>query len=125
MYETHICPKCNETVDIRCDGRILKEYEWCPECKKSHEEVDWMVRWFNHRFKMFTRRDLIVRDGGQCYLCKKGLEVNSRDMTIDHVVPISRGGLSTLINMRICCNECNNKKGDLLLDEYLNLLESD
>ena len=121
MYEPHVCPKCNETVDILCDGRVLKDYEWCPSCKEIHAEAEWRVRWFNHRFRFFTKRDIFTRDGYRCYMCNKFLGLVSKEATLDHEVPTSRGGHSTFDNMRMCCNSCNNKKGDLLLSEYHDL----
>ncbi|MGK4582479.1 HNH endonuclease [Kitasatospora sp. HPMI-4] len=37
---------------------------------------------------------------------------------IDHLTPISRGGLSTVANMRVVCVVCNTSKKDRLLDEW-------
>lgn len=37
----------------------------------------------------------------------------------DHIYPISRGGLSTLENMVAICTDCNNKKSDLTLREFI------
>lgn len=119
MYEQHTCPNCGELVNILCDGRELKPYEWCLPCKDANKKRDWEVRWFNHRFKIFSKRDIFTRDGFACYICSTELTLISKDATLDHEVPLSRGGLSTLSNMRLCCSSCNNKKGDMLLDEFL------
>jgi len=35
-------------------------------------------------------------------------------MTIDHVVPLSKGGSNKLENLVLCCNRCNHKKNDIL-----------
>ena len=45
---------------------------------------------------------------GICYYC--GMKFKSLELTMDHVVPISRGGKSTKGNLVPCCKECNNKK---------------
>lgn len=45
---------------------------------------------------------------GECYYCQK--EVSPEELTMDHVVPLSRGGKSTKGNVVPCCKECNNKK---------------
>ena len=121
MYEDHTCPNCGEVVRILCDGRELKLYEWCARCKEVHKQKDWAVRWFNQRFKLFSKRDIFARDGFKCYICKKHLGLVAKDSTMDHEIPLSRGGFSTFSNMRLCCNECNNTKGDLLLDEFYDL----
>ena len=117
MSENHTCPKCLQEVNILLDGRLLKDYEWCMTCKKAHQKKDWEVRWFNHRFKLFTKKDIYMRDGFKCYICKIHLPFKDRRVTFDHVIPLARGGFSTFDNLRICCQECNNKKGDLLLEE--------
>ncbi len=45
---------------------------------------------------------------GICHFC--GEKFKSSELTMDHVVPISRGGKSTKGNIVPCCKECNNKK---------------
>lgn len=69
--------------------------------------------------RLFTKKDIFTRDGYKCYICDVKLGLVSKQATIDHVVPLSRGGLSTFNNMKLCCITCNNKKGDLLLHEFL------
>ena len=49
---------------------------------------------------------------GVCHYC--GRPASPKDLTMDHVVPISRGGKSTKGNVVPCCKECNTaKKTDL------------
>ena len=45
---------------------------------------------------------------GFCHYC--GKKFKSNELTMDHVVPISKGGKSTKGNIVPCCKECNNKK---------------
>jgi len=45
---------------------------------------------------------------GICYYCK-GI-FSAKDLTMDHIVPLSRGGRSTKGNVVPCCKACNNKK---------------
>ena len=45
---------------------------------------------------------------GFCHYC--GKKFKSNKLTMDHVVPLSRGGKSTKGNIVPCCKECNNKK---------------
>ncbi len=45
---------------------------------------------------------------GVCYYC--GRKFAPKDLTMDHIVPISRGGKSTKANVVPCCKECNNRK---------------
>lgn len=45
---------------------------------------------------------------GVCHYC--GKHVGSSALTMDHIVPVSRGGKSTKGNVVPCCKECNNNK---------------
>ena len=61
-----------------------------------------------------------LRGKGVCHYC--GRRFPAKTLTMDHVVPISRGGLSKKGNIVACCKECNNKKRYLLpveWEEYL------
>jgi 5-methylcytosine-specific restriction enzyme A len=59
---------------------------------------------------------------GVCYYCKR--EVGRDRLTMDHVVPLSRGGKSKKGNIVPACKECNNKKKYLLPIEWDAYLES-
>ena len=64
--------------------------------------------------------------GGVCYYC--GSNVGAKNLTMDHIVPLSRGGKSKKGNLVQACKECNNKKKYLLpleWAEYLNSLMDD
>ncbi|MCB2215470.1 HNH endonuclease [Desulfofustis glycolicus] len=58
---------------------------------------------------------------GTCYYC--GQRVAHRDLTMDHLVPLTRGGRSTKDNLVPCCKECNNKKKSLLPIEWEDYLK--
>lgn len=59
---------------------------------------------------------------GVCYYC--GRKVGPGSLTMDHIVPLSRGGKSTKSNIVPACKECNNKKKYLLPLEWQEYLES-
>jgi 5-methylcytosine-specific restriction endonuclease McrA len=55
----------------------------------------------------FTKRNVLVRDGFRCAYCG-----SARDrLSIDHIVPRSRGGRTTFENCVTACKGCNLKKG--------------
>lgn len=58
----------------------------------------------------FSRRNLFKRDHYQCQYC--GIQPGGGELTIDHVQPRSRGGLSTWQNCVLACVECNKRKAD-------------
>lgn len=45
-----------------------------------------------------------------------------RTKTLEHIIPLSRGGTNNPKNLRNCCNECNQEKGNLILKSYIQLL---
>jgi 5-methylcytosine-specific restriction endonuclease McrA len=60
---------------------------------------------------------------GVCHYC--GRPTPPAELTMDHIVPIARGGKSTRGNLVTACKECNNRKKQLLpmeWEEYLNSL---
>lgn len=63
------------------------------------------------------------RSVGTCYYC--GKKSKPDELTMDHIVPIIRGGKSTKGNIVPCCKECNSKKKYMLpmeWEEYMELL---
>jgi 5-methylcytosine-specific restriction endonuclease McrA len=62
-----------------------------------------------HRRKI-TRRAVFARDSWTCQYCghQRG------HLTVDHVIPRSKGGNSTWDNIVTCCAPCNRRKGDRL-----------
>ena len=57
---------------------------------------------------------------GICHYC--GRHFSAAELTMDHIVPIIRGGKTTKGNVAVVCKECNNKKKYLLpmeWEEYL------
>ena len=49
----------------------------------------------------------MVRDGFACVYCG-----DTEKLTIDHVLPVSRGGKSTFENCVCACGDCNSRKSD-------------
>jgi 5-methylcytosine-specific restriction endonuclease McrA len=68
-----------------------------------------------HQTRALSRKNILLRDRNTCQYCGKTLAAS--ELTLDHVVPRSRGGLSTWENLVACCHTCNRKKGNSLLHE--------
>jgi 5-methylcytosine-specific restriction endonuclease McrA len=58
-----------------------------------------------------TRRGVLRRDGHRCAYCARTAT------TVDHVVPRSRGGQDSWLNLVACCIRCNGVKGDRTPEE--------
>ncbi|MBC6401408.1 MAG: HNH endonuclease [Ekhidna sp.] len=61
---------------------------------------------------VMSRHNIFKRDNGKCQYCG-----TSKDLTLDHVVPRSKGGKSTWTNLVTACKKCNSVKGDFTLEK--------
>jgi len=59
---------------------------------------------------------------GVCHYC--GQPTPARDLTMDHIVPLARGGRSTKGNLVPACKDCNNRKKHLLPMEWDRYIEN-
>ena len=103
-------------ADAMCDlARNLIEYEQTPWPSPTAGAPDpYKVRlglskgaWARLRQAVFER------DGLECQYC------GDEATTVDHVVPLSRGGTNDLANLTPACKPCNSSKRDRLLEEWL------
>ena len=77
---------------------VLARYQRCPP-----------------RTVKFNRRNIFLRDQYTCQYC--GCTPREDDLTIDHVTPRSRGGLTSWENVVLACTRCNTKKGNHMPEE--------
>lgn len=68
-----------------------------------------------HQTRALSRKNILLRDRNTCQYCGKILAAG--ELTLDHVIPRSRGGASTWENLVACCHTCNRKKGNMLPHE--------
>lgn len=67
----------------------------------------------NYNKVPLSRNNIFKRDGFECVYCG-----SKKDLTLDHVLPKSKGGNDSWDNLVSCCKKCNNEKDDLLLEEW-------
>ena len=68
-----------------------------------------------HQTRALSRKNILLRDRNTCQYC--GEVFAPSELTLDHVIPRSRGGNSTWENLVACCHACNRRKGNRLLSE--------
>ncbi|MDX6610051.1 MAG: hypothetical protein QOF85_1976 [Solirubrobacterales bacterium] len=56
-----------------------------------------------------VRRVIFEPDGGRCVECGSNF-----DLQYDHILPVSRGGATSVENLQLLCSDCNRQKGDSL-----------
>ena len=62
-----------------------------------------------------TRENIYRRDNYECVYCGSS---NQKTLTLDHVIPQSKGGKDSWSNLVTACRPCNHEKADLTLEEY-------
>lgn len=88
---------------------------------KTKEEIIWercqkmMAKkptTYNVRTKISPtrRKKIYARDGYKCLKCRA-----TENLTIDHIVPASRGGVKRKFNLQTLCKKCNEEKGDMII----------
>ncbi|KAL6750970.1 hypothetical protein V8C86DRAFT_2794858 [Haematococcus lacustris] len=59
-----------------------------------------------------TRRNVMARDKFCCQYCG-----SNRELTLDHIVPVCKGGKNSWVNLVTACMSCNQRKGSKLLHQ--------
>ena len=68
-----------------------------------------------YQTRALSRKNVLLRDRYTCQFC--GRVMPAHELTLDHVIPRSRGGHSDWDNLVACCHRCNNLKGDRMPEE--------
>lgn len=113
------CKECGKRYDA---DRLVRQY--CSEvCAKRH---GYRMREIIRRTKMrengtinwdITLRKLYDRDGGKCHICGEAVDMDADTNgdtygSIDHVIPVSKGGTHTWDNVKLAHRICNSIKSD-------------
>ncbi len=73
-----------------------------------------------------TKQRLFAEFGGRCAICECAVRFTKKQAanqaTIDHIIPLSRGGSGEYENLQLACFECNNLKGGKLPSEFARML---
>jgi 5-methylcytosine-specific restriction endonuclease McrA len=107
-------------LDLADKADVLEYYSEDVTVRSVREEfyLPAVLRVRTHRSKAqhtvvsLSRSNILLRDRYQCQYCGSG-----RELTIDHVVPQSKGGENTWENLVACCASCNSKKGSKSLEQ--------
>jgi 5-methylcytosine-specific restriction endonuclease McrA len=95
------CRRCGKPVVLKFRDGV------CRDCQKKQRTTARRVT--------LQRKVRAAHEDAGCFHCLAPLPEGG---VIDHLIPISRGGLSQVANMRVVCVLCNASKKDQLLDEW-------
>ena len=97
--------------DIKSEySRLFHEYEF------NYKKVDRSDVIAERYISSKLRETILNRDGYTCCKCSLGIpEISKTSLHIDHIIPVSRGGKSTLDNLQTLCANCNMDKSNKIL----------
>ena len=116
-------------VCLRCNALFIPKYKGMQYCSSVCSNRARYATHKDHRIKKLrnvivdkniTLMALYQRDGGKCWLCGKACDYNadSNDNSypsIDHVIPLSKGGKHSWENVKLAHRGCNSAKGSRLI----------
>lgn len=93
-----------------------KDLNFFIEKYKNHSSNEyWILKYAKGDLRMYANlfnrdmRKILLNEYSLCCICK-----SNHKLTIDHKIPISKGGKNIVENIQILCNVCNMKKGNRL-----------
>jgi hypothetical protein len=99
------------------DPHDFQTYDWSDWTAMAPADGELFIQAVTYRLRVpelgkvaFNRRNLFKRDHETCQYC--GAQPGLDSLTIDHIMPRSRGGTSTWENCVLACIECNKRKAD-------------
>jgi 5-methylcytosine-specific restriction endonuclease McrA len=88
----------------RAYAYLVKNY-WDPEKKQSRQKVIHYLGKVEGMTQIYAK-EIFDKDGGMCRNCGSW-----DDLTIDHIIPLTKGGTNDVDNLQTLCRKCNQKKG--------------
>jgi 5-methylcytosine-specific restriction endonuclease McrA len=116
-----ICPEDYQVYDFAswAELEVEKDKPFLTTCRSRMRVPEVIVSCFYGRLPdtkvAFSRENIYRRDKDTCQYC--GRKPGRKELTIDHIVPRSRGGISSWTNCVLACIDCNKAKDDRLLSE--------
>ncbi|MGR3810864.1 HNH endonuclease [Jiulongibacter sp. NS-SX5] len=95
--------------DDRAKLRTVSSSYPLPSVIKLHQYVN-----VPYKGVVLNRQNIFKRDGNKCVYCG-----TRRELTLDHVLPKSRGGKTNWDNLVAACKRCNGRKGDCTPEEAM------
>ena len=85
--------------------------------------LKWGGKNVKRRTSGIAKNHINLNQDSMCIYC--GAKLTYNNASSDHIIPISNGGNNTMVNIIVCCKNCNNERGNLEFYEYLKLKNPD
>lgn len=86
--------------DEQCKSREIVKRSTVPDTKQTGNTLD------TRRISPSMRQEVLKRDGYRCVECG-----STSYLEFDHIIPLARGGATSVKNLQVLCRSCNRKKG--------------
>jgi hypothetical protein len=129
---------------ISVDKKMYKRWKWlivlAVRLNKNYKSVEIFRRKFKiledfvvvglkysgknvrRRTSGFAKEFIENNKDARCIYCDK--ELTHENATADHIIPISKGGNNTQVNMIACCKDCNGERGNMDFKKYMSIKNS-
>lgn len=91
--------------------RLRELFDYAKQVKKESETRQEQIKIERAKMTDSLRYDIMRRDNFRCKLCGSTAEDGVK-LHVDHIVPVSKGGLTVKSNLRTLCDRCNLGKRD-------------
>jgi len=108
-------------------GIAIQRGIYCEDCRLVAQSMRYRIKTVKRQSQTtpanrIAHEQLAERDGLNCYLCNEAIDMalprtSKMGATIDHVVPLSRGGADELDNLKLAHWTCNLAKSNKLVEE--------
>lgn len=121
---TFSCAKCNNEFErVRKPGFIL----YCDNCRLIRQRERYRMKTVRRQGALASPRiscdEIAARDNFICHICVEPVDMtiprtNRMGATLDHVVPLSKGGLDVRENLKLAHWICNNQKSNKMIGGF-------
>jgi len=105
--------KKGKTTVLKYSDKVVRTAENVIEKVPAVMKLLYLIRTIYRTRVPFSKKNIMIRDNFTCQYCG----TNKEKLTIDHVIPVSKGGKSSFENCVAACKKCNGKKGSKLPSE--------
>lgn len=98
-----------------CDAKPAPKYGEIERARYgvTRQRLHQLRTGYNTRYPGIDVNEIILRDKSRCHLCRKFVRPSER--SLDHVIPRSRGGATSMENLKLAHSRCNSRKGARLV----------
>ncbi len=117
ISETHYNQKFFEMECLNCGHKYFANGcdVWLRKCPKCQQKTEKNSRNSSRNISVKLRYQVLKRDNFKCCACGSSpAKDSSLELHIDHIIPWSKGGKTTIDNLQTLCSKCNLGKSDTL-----------